>query len=78
MARKRGGRFGAAAYDDVSGLPDAAVRASLGCGNPVAVAAHGQVRRSWTWARAAASTCCYPPGGSAPVAGSTVWTPVRR
>ena len=34
-----GGGFGAAAYDDVSGLPDGAVRASLGCGNPVAVAA---------------------------------------
>ena len=34
-----GGEFGAAAYDDVSGLPDGAVRASLGCGNPVAVAA---------------------------------------
>ncbi len=33
------GRFGAAAYDDVAGLPEAAVRASLGCGNPVAVAA---------------------------------------
>ena len=34
-----GGCFGAAAYDDIAGLPDAAVRASLGCGNPVAVAA---------------------------------------
>src|SRR5215469_7861589 len=34
-----GGEFGAAAYNDVSGLPDGAVRASLGCGNPVAVAA---------------------------------------
>src|SRR5215469_7622879 len=34
-----GGEFGAAAYDDVSGLPDGAVRASLGCGNPEAVAA---------------------------------------
>jgi L-amino acid N-acyltransferase YncA/ubiquinone/menaquinone biosynthesis C-methylase UbiE len=33
------GGFGSAAYDDVSGLPEAAVRASLGCGNPVAVAA---------------------------------------
>jgi L-amino acid N-acyltransferase YncA/2-polyprenyl-3-methyl-5-hydroxy-6-metoxy-1,4-benzoquinol methylase len=33
------GGFGAAAYDDVTGLPDGAVRASLGCGNPVAVAA---------------------------------------
>ena len=29
---------GLAAYGDVSGLPEAAVRASLGCGNPVAVA----------------------------------------
>ena len=34
-----GGCFGAAAYADTSGLPGAAVRASLGCGNPVAVAA---------------------------------------
>jgi SAM-dependent methyltransferase len=34
-----GASFGAAAYDDVSGLPEGAVRASLGCGNPVAVAA---------------------------------------
>ena len=33
------GRFGAAADDDLDGLPGAAVRASLGCGNPVAVAA---------------------------------------
>jgi L-amino acid N-acyltransferase YncA/ubiquinone/menaquinone biosynthesis C-methylase UbiE len=31
--------FGAAAYGDTAGLPDAALRASLGCGNPVAVAA---------------------------------------
>jgi L-amino acid N-acyltransferase YncA/2-polyprenyl-3-methyl-5-hydroxy-6-metoxy-1,4-benzoquinol methylase len=34
-----GGALGAAAYDDVGGLPGGAVRASLGCGNPVAVAA---------------------------------------
>ena len=33
------GCFGAAAYDDTAGLPEAALRASLGCGNPVAVAA---------------------------------------
>ncbi|MEV0238280.1 GNAT family N-acetyltransferase [Nonomuraea sp. NPDC050786] len=32
------GCFGAAGYDDTSALPDGAVRASLGCGNPVAVA----------------------------------------
>jgi L-amino acid N-acyltransferase YncA/2-polyprenyl-3-methyl-5-hydroxy-6-metoxy-1,4-benzoquinol methylase len=32
------GCFGAAGYTDTSELPDGAVRASLGCGNPVAVA----------------------------------------
>ena len=32
------GGFGAAGYADTSELPDGAVRASLGCGNPVAVA----------------------------------------
>ncbi|MFF0775720.1 GNAT family N-acetyltransferase [Nonomuraea wenchangensis] len=32
------GCFGAAGYDDTGTLPVAAVRASLGCGNPVAVA----------------------------------------
>jgi hypothetical protein len=32
------GDFGAAGYPDASGLPGGAVRASLGCGNPVAVA----------------------------------------
>jgi L-amino acid N-acyltransferase YncA/precorrin-6B methylase 2 len=31
--------FGAAAYDDAADLPEGALRASLGCGNPVAVAA---------------------------------------
>jgi SAM-dependent methyltransferase len=33
-----GGSCCAPAYPDTSGLPEAAVRASLGCGNPVAVA----------------------------------------
>ncbi|MEV4358720.1 GNAT family N-acetyltransferase [Nonomuraea sp. NPDC049625] len=32
------GCFGAAGYDGTSALPEGAVRASLGCGNPVAVA----------------------------------------
>ncbi|WP_214317527.1 GNAT family N-acetyltransferase [Nonomuraea sediminis] len=32
------GCFGAAAYDDTTGLPQGALNASLGCGNPVAVA----------------------------------------
>jgi len=30
--------FGAAAYTDAAGIPEAALRASLGCGNPLAVA----------------------------------------
>jgi L-amino acid N-acyltransferase YncA/precorrin-6B methylase 2 len=30
--------FGAAAYGDATGVPEAALRASLGCGNPLAVA----------------------------------------
>jgi L-amino acid N-acyltransferase YncA/2-polyprenyl-3-methyl-5-hydroxy-6-metoxy-1,4-benzoquinol methylase len=33
------GCFGAAAYGETAGLPEAALRASLGCGNPVVVAA---------------------------------------
>jgi SAM-dependent methyltransferase len=32
------GCFGAAGYDDLTGVPQTAIRASLGCGNPVAVA----------------------------------------
>ena len=32
------GRFGAAAYPTADGVPEAALRASLGCGNPLAVA----------------------------------------
>ena len=32
------GCFGAAGYKDLTGVPQAAIRASLGCGNPVAVA----------------------------------------
>jgi arsenite methyltransferase len=32
------GGFGPGGYPDVAGLPEGAVRASLGCGNPVAVA----------------------------------------
>jgi SAM-dependent methyltransferase len=32
------GYFGSIAYDDTVQLPDGAIRASLGCGNPVAVA----------------------------------------
>jgi hypothetical protein len=37
-------------------LPSAAVLASLGCGNPTALAQLNPARRCSTWARAAAST----------------------
>jgi len=33
------GCFGAAGYGETGGVPEAALRASMGCGNPVAVAA---------------------------------------
>jgi len=33
-----GGCFGATAYSDTDGMPEVALRASLGCGNPLAVA----------------------------------------
>jgi SAM-dependent methyltransferase len=39
------GCFGTAGYDDTTGLPGGALRASLGCGNPVAVA---ELRRGET------------------------------
>jgi SAM-dependent methyltransferase len=38
LAEFASGGFGPAGYPDVAGLPEGAVRASLGCGNPVAVA----------------------------------------
>ena len=68
--------IGAGLYDDAdrAGLPDAAVLASLGCGNPTAVAELRPARRSWTSAPAAASTCCCRPGGSARPARPTGWT----
>jgi hypothetical protein len=44
---------------ETDGLPEEAVLASLGCGNPIAVADLRQGER------AAASTCCCRPGGSA-------------
>ena len=37
-AGREADRFGAGLYDDLDGLPDAATLASIGCGNPVAVA----------------------------------------
>jgi len=52
--------FGAELYDsgDRDVLPDAAALASLGCGDPTAVAELREGEVVWTSARAAASTCC--------------------
>ena len=68
--------FGAGLYDagQVEVLPTDAVLASLGCGNPLAVAELQTVNASWIWARAAASTCCCPPAGWARPASRTAWT----
>ena len=56
-------------------LPEEAVLASLGCGNPTALA---QVRipakSCWISDRAAASTCCSPPGASVQPEKPTAWT----
>ena len=49
---------------DISALPTQAVEASLGCGNPTAVAELPKVKPSSTWDRAGASTSCSPPAVS--------------
>ncbi|EUA24262.1 noc6 domain protein [Mycobacterium xenopi 3993] len=56
--------FGVGLYSDgeQSEVPAEAVAASLGCGNPTAVAELRRVNTSSTWVRAAGSTCCYPHG----------------
>ena len=59
--------FGSALYaaTDRDSLPVSAVAASLGCGNPIAVAELRQGEKVLTSARAAGSTCCCRPGESA-------------
>ena len=57
--------WGVAHYDDLADLPDAAALASLGCGNPTAVAGLHMVRPCSTSARAAGSTCSCPRSASA-------------
>ena len=68
--------FGGPLYGEgeTDGLPEQAVQASLGCGNPLAVRSCGRASGCWTWARAAASTCCCRRGGSAPRGSPTGWT----
>ena len=58
--------FGSALYSagEQGELPAEAVAASLGCGNPLAVAECALGNGSWTWARVGASTCCSRRAGS--------------
>ena len=57
--------------DEIRDLPQEAVVASLGCGNPSRSPRSRPGRRSSTSARAAASTCCSRRAGSAPRARPT-------
>lgn len=67
--------FGASRYDESerSEAPDAAVLASLGCGNPTAVANLGEARPCSTSVPERGSTCCCRPGAWDPRAGPTAW-----
>ena len=71
-----GKTFGSELYSisDRDELPDAAKLASLGCGNPTAVAELARARRSSTWAPGAASTSFSQPAGSARPGRPTGWT----
>ena len=55
---------GAAAYTGTDGAPQDALRASLGCGNPLAVADLHPGQTVLDLGSAAAWTCCCPPAGS--------------
>ena len=59
------------ATDDVASVPEDALKASLGCGNPTALASLAEGETS---AVAAASTSCCRRDGSARAASPTVWT----
>ena len=71
-----GAPFGAGRYepDQTSDLPAEAVRPSLGCGNPLAVAELREGERVLDLGRAAGSTCCCRRSGSAPPVSPTGWT----
>jgi hypothetical protein len=47
-------------------IPEEALRASLGCGNPTALAQLSPGEVCSIWAREEESTFCFPPGASAP------------
>jgi arsenite methyltransferase len=56
---------------EIADVPADAVAASMGCGNPTALAQLEPARSCWTSGRAAASTSCCRPGASAPPARRT-------
>ena len=55
-------------------IPETALAASLGCGNPTALAKLRPAKSFSISVRAAASTCCFPPGGSGRAARPTAST----
>jgi hypothetical protein len=55
-------------------VPEDAINASLGCGNPTALATLNPGEKVLDLGSGAASTCCYPPSESARPALPTAWT----
>jgi len=68
--------FGASLYsaDEQGHIPARAVAASLGCGTRRRSPSCAPASGSSTWALAAASTSCSPPGGSGPPGSPTAST----
>ena len=62
------------AMGETSELPSAAVLASLGCGNPTALAELKLAKSCSIWAPAAESTSCSRRAALAPPAWRTAWT----
>ena len=62
-------------YDatEMEQVPEKAMQASLGCGNPTALAKLSPGRRCWTSAREAELTFCFRHGGSDRPARLTAW-----
>jgi hypothetical protein len=58
-------------------VPEGALRASMACGNPVAIAELFLAIVCWIWAPAVAWTCCCRLVGSALGGSSSAWTRAR-
>src|SRR5664280_2762716 len=72
--------FGAALYTpgDTDGLPEEAVLASLGCGNPLAVAELREGERVLDLGSGGGSMCCCPRVGWGRPVSPTAWTRPTR